>query len=460
LNVRIIGLKAENIKRLKAIDLSPNQHMNRISGPNGSGKTSILDAIEWALKGTSNVPSHPVRKGSGKAHIILKTEEFTVYRRFIEGGSRNGTLAIEANDTHNLFKGPQEMLDNLLGSISFDPLEFIRMPADKQFKVLKSLVKMDVDLDALKAEYDIDYLKRRELKKEVTALETRRDAIKVAEGLPKAKRDEAALVKELQEASDFNANIERQRREREDHKRETTVLENAITDRDSRIAQLNAEIMRLTEANLADSKNILQREADAATWPPLPEPKNASELGEAITAARKINAAIDQRNQRDQLQKEIDTKEAQVETLSAALTERDEKKLKAMEEAEFPVKGLGFGNEEVIYEGLPFNQVSNADQIRASVAIGIAYNPKMRVMRIKDGSLLDEKSMAILAEMSIVENFQLFVECVDTSGKIGVYLEDGEIKAVNDEPEPQFAAPKETAPAKKKAAKQKIPTTT
>jgi energy-coupling factor transporter ATP-binding protein EcfA2 len=457
--MKIIQLTAENIKRLKAVSLTPNEHINRISGPNGSGKTSVLDAIEWALKGTSNVPSHPVRKGSGKGHIIIKTEEFTVYRRFMEGGSRNGTLAIEANDTHNRFQGPQEMLDNLLGSISFDPLEFIRMHPKKQFEVLRSLVKLDIDIDKLDAENKVDYEKRRELKKEVTALETRRDAIKVAEGLPKAKRDEAALVKELQEASDYNANIDRQRREREDHKRETTVLENAITDRASRIAELTAEITRLAEINLEASKDILLREADAATWPPLPEPKNAAELGEAITAARKINAAIDQRNQRDQLQKQIDTTEETVEKLSAALKERDEKKVKAMEEAQFPVKGLGFGSEEVIYEGLPFNQVSNADQIRASVAIGIAFNPKMRVMRVKDGSLLDDKSMAILSEMSVTENFQLFIEVVDTSGKVGVYLEDGEVKAVNDEPEPQFAAPKETAPAKKKAAK-KIPATT
>ena len=455
--MRIIQLTAENIKRLKAISITPNEHMNRISGPNGSGKTSVLDAIEWALTGTSNVPSAPVRKGSGKATIILKTEEFTVYRRFMEGGNKSGTLVIEANDTHNRFKGPQQMLDNLLGSISFDPLEFIRLHPKQQFEVLRSLVKLDVDVDALEAQQKIDYEKRRELKKEVTALETRRDALKVIEGLPKARRDEATLVKELVEAGDYNANIERQRREREDHKRETAQLERAVADRDVRIAQLQAEIIRLAEANLEASKIVFLREADAATWPPLPEPKNAAELEEAYHLAKKVNAAIDQRTAHEKLQAEIDRTEAQVKSLNAALMERDEAKVKAMEAAKFPVAGLSFGDDEVIYEGLPFNQASNADQIRASVAIGIAYNPKMRTMRIKDGSLLDENSMAILAEMSVKEDMQMFVECVDTSGKIGVYLEDGEVKAVNDEPEPQFAAPTKT-PAKKKA--KKIPATT
>lgn len=458
--MRIIQLTAENIKRLKAVSITPNDHINRISGPNGSGKTSVLDAIEWALKGTSNVPSAPVRKGSGKAVIVLKTEEFTITRRFMEGGSRNGTLAIEANDTHNRFQGPQEMLDSVLGSLSFDPLEFIRMHPDKQFKVLRSLVKLDIDIDKLDAEQKVDYDKRRELKKEVTALETRRDAIKVAEGLPKSKKDEAALVKELQEASDYNSGIDSQRRDREERKGHLETLKRDIADHKASIEELQNKIYAMEAEVSTWTKAKEKAEDEIVRWEPLPTPKNAGELADAITAARKINAAIDQRNQRDQLQKQIDTTEATVETLSAALKERDETKIKAMEEAKFPVKGLGFGNEEVIYEGLPFNQISNADQIRASVAIGIAYNPKMRTMRIKDGSLLDEKSMAILSEMSVAENMQMFIEVVDTSGKIGVYLEDGEIKAVNDEPEPQFAAAKETTPARKKAAKTKIPTTT
>ena len=432
--MRIIQLTAENIKRLKAINITPNEHINRISGPNGSGKTSILDAIEWALQGTSKVPSAPVRKGSGKAVIILKTEEFTVTRRFMEGGSRNGTLAIEANDTRNRFQGPQEMLDSLLGNISFDPLEFIRMHPKKQFEVLRSLVKLDVDVTKLDADQKVDYDKRRELKKEVTALETRRDAIKVAEGLPAKKKDEAALVTELREVSDYNEGIARDQRDRDEFSKNLTILGRDIDEQMERVAQLRAQADELQAEADGWAKQHEKNTKLMQKWEPLAATKDAGEIADAITAARTINAAIDKRTDREKLQKDIDAKEAEVETLSAALKERDETKVKAMEAAAFPVKGLGFGEEEVMFEGLPFNQISNADQIRASVAIGIAYNPKMRVMRIKDGSLLDDKSMAILSQMSVSENMQLFLEVVDTSGKIGVYLEDGEVKAVNDEP--------------------------
>ena len=94
--MRIIGIKTENVKRLGMVDLTPNEYINRISGANGSGKTSLLDAIEWALTGTSNVASQPVRKGAGRAVIQLDLGDIVVTRRFFEGGNKNGVLALES----------------------------------------------------------------------------------------------------------------------------------------------------------------------------------------------------------------------------------------------------------------------------------------------------------------------------------------------------------------------------
>ena len=110
-------------------------------------------------------------------------------------------------------------------------------------------------------------------------------------------------------------------------------------------------------------------------------------------------------------------------------------RIAAIASVQFPVKGLGFGEDEVLWEGLPFNQISNSEQIRASVAIGMAMNPRLRVMRIKDGSLLDTESMEIVADLAKREDFQIWMEVVDETGKVGIYLEEGEVKAVNDESE-------------------------
>jgi hypothetical protein len=454
--MKIIKLTAENVKRLKAVSFTPNGHINRISGANGSGKTSVLDAIVWALTGTSTVPSLPVRKGSGRAVIQLDLGDIVVTRRFVEGGSRNGTLALEAKDGKTRFQGPQDMLDKLMGRISFDPLEFLRMHPKKQFEVLYSLVLPDVDPATLNIQKHPDYIKRRELKKEVTALETRRDAILVPDNLPMEKRDEADLLRQLGEVGEHNARIEREKRQREEIQRGQAADTELLRKKIERITALQEEIKQL-QADVKEEGNMLARtERIMEKWEPLAEPKNAAHYTEAITQAKAINAAIDKRHQRDELQKEIDAIDKRVETLSENLDKHEAANTKAIEEAHFPVEGLGFGDEEVIYEGLPFNQVSNADQIRASVAIGMAANPKLRVMQIKDGSLLDESSLAIIAEASWEKDYQIFIEQVDTSGKVGIYLEDGEVKAINDEPlDVQEAKPK---PAKKAKAK-KIPVT-
>jgi hypothetical protein len=438
--MRIIKLTSENIKRLKAIDLTPSNYVNRISGGNGSGKTSILDSIEWALTGTSNVPSQPVRKGAGKGVIQLDLGDIVVTRRFFEGGNRNGTLALESKSNKSRYASPQALLDGLMGRISFDPLEFLRMKPEKQSEVLRSLVKLDIDVDALDAAYNADYLRRREAKKERDAIQIRRDAFAVPDNLPSEKIDEAALVQELREVSTFNDDIARQDRERREKIGHRRQLSTDIADQRERVAALRAQADELEEEANAWDATLKKVDAEMDKWPTLPEPKNAEELAAQITHARTVNAGIDRRRQREGFDSEIDELDREIEALSTAMDERAAVRAKAISEAEFPVPGLAFGDKEVIYEGLPFDQVSNADQIRASVAIGMASNPELRVMRIKDGSLLDAKSMNIVSEMAHAQDFQVFVEVVDTSGKVGVYLEDGEVKAVNAEPEPRPTA--------------------
>lgn len=446
--MRIVGLRAENVKRLKIVDLTPNEFINRISGGNGSGKTSLLDAIEWALTGTTTVPTHPVRKGSGRSVIQVDLGEIIVTRRFTEGGSKNGTLVIEAKDTRNRFQGAQALLDSYMGKISFDPLEFLRMHPKKQLEVLRTLVKVEIDLDQLERDYQADYLRRREAKKDKLAVETRRDAVHVPEGLPKAKLDEAALVEELKQVSTYNEEIAREQRERTEAADNNTRLSREIDTQMEEVAELRRKADELQAEADGWAKQHEKNQKAIDKWKPLATPKNAAQLAEQIDAARKANNGIDRRNLRDGYQKEADALETEIEALSIALDAREAKKTEALTKAEFPVPGLEFGEDEVVYRGFPFNQSSNAEQIRCAVAIGMASNPELRVMRIKDGSLLDDKAMHILGEMAQAHDYQIFVEVVDTSGKVGVYLEDGEVAAVN--PEPVAA---ETKPAPKKRAK-------
>src|SRR5438270_14102611 len=114
--MKIVNLKAENIKKLVAVEISPSENTVIVTGKNGAGKSSVLDAIWWALSGTKHIQDKPIRDGQTKASIRLDLGTIIVERVFGEKGSSLKVMA----DNGARFPEPQPMLDNLLGAITFD----------------------------------------------------------------------------------------------------------------------------------------------------------------------------------------------------------------------------------------------------------------------------------------------------------------------------------------------------
>ena len=103
------------------------------------------------------------------------------------------------------------------------------------------------------------------------------------------------------------------------------------------------------------------------------------------------------------------------------------------------------------YNGLPLADASTGEQIRVSAAIGMAGKSDLRFLIIREGSLLDDEGMAILEKMAHENDFQILIEIVDNSGKVGVFIQDGEVAAVN--PEPETEAKSTRKPRTKKESK-------
>ena len=76
---------------------------------------------------------------------------------------------------------------------------------------------------------------------------------------------------------------------------------------------------------------------------------------------------------------------------------------------------------------MPFSQASASEQIRVSLAMAMALNPKLRVIRILDGSLLDAENLALIAEMATEHDFQVWIERVSDTSGVGVVIEDGQV---------------------------------
>lgn len=420
--MKIIKLTAENIKRIQAVDITPDGPMVQITGANGSGKSSVLDAIYMGLAGSEAIPRKPIRDGAEKATIRLDMGNIVVTRRFTKAG--NTSLVVEAADGAR-YTSPQKMLDEMLGALTFDPLEFSRMPAKAQIETLRELVQLEIDLDALDRENAADYDARTDINRRVKTLKAQAAGIEVEDGTPEDLVDVAGLSAQMQEASETNLELERRRARREQAAEQIRTNQDAARRASERAAELRAQADRLDQeaAELNQATQELQAKLDSAGA--LPAPVDVSEIRAKIDQAARINRQVENRKMRESIERQAAAAEANAAELTRRIEERSKRRAWAISTAKMPVDGLAFGDGYLTYNGLPLDQASSAEQLRVSVAIAMAANPKLRVLRIKDGSLLDENGLRLVAEMAAAADYQVWVERVDTSGRVGVVMVDG-----------------------------------
>ncbi len=144
--MRILELRAENLKKITVVAITPKKRMVEISGRNGAGKTSVLDSIWWALGGESNIQDAPIRAGQTSARVELKLGDdvgttYIVERKFTEKGTY---LYVTTADGARYNKDPQTILNDLVGKLTFDPHKFMRDKPAAQLETLRALVKIDV----------------------------------------------------------------------------------------------------------------------------------------------------------------------------------------------------------------------------------------------------------------------------------------------------------------------------
>ncbi len=448
---KITRLQADNFKKLSVIDIRPGAGVVPIRGRNAQGKSSTLDAIQAALGGKRVMPSRPVRAGEDEGAIRLELDNGSVIlRRF----TADGRDTIEVTNGEGFKAGsPQKMLDGLYASVAFDPLAFTRLEPAKQLARLRELVTLDIDVDAEERAIAADYEKRRDQNREVEREAGRLRDMSLFADAPAEPVDEAALEATIAGAVEVNSDIERRKQARE--QAAIKVDEHLATSErwTAEAARLRDEAARADEHafKAAGDAQALQERLDAAD--PLPEPVDVTQAQAGLRIARQANAKIDANRQHAAQEKLVERLKTESAGLTTAIDSRRAAIAASIARAAMPVPGLAFGDGEVLLNGLPLDQASSAEQLRVSTAIGMATSPKLRVMLVRDGSLLDDDGERILAELAEANDFQLWVEAVDTSGKVGIVLEDGAVVSIDGEPAPE---PEAIEKVKRRAKKPEI----
>ena len=429
--MRIVSLSAENILRLSAVEIRPDgSPVVVIAGENESGKSSVLAAIEMAIGGKDAIPAEPIRRGESKARVVVDLGDIIVTRTFTPGG----TQLVVTNRDGLKYPSPQALLDGLVSKLTFDPLAFAESDDKTQEATLRRLAGINTtDIETQhKATFDERTLLNRELTRLKGAVDKAPHHPAVGLELTSAQDVAKALADADVLADAATAATARTAAAKLRYDRSVDDAGKATQRVESLWAELGAAELASVEADEAvhvareAHETALRQAADSAAKVP-----DRGALRLRMAEVEVVNGKVRDNLARAALVQGLADTKAASDALTAKLAALDAEKAQRLASASFPVDGLGLSDTGVTWNGLPFSQASTAIRVRASVAIGMALNPKLKVLRVANGNDLGQKNLKLLADAAEAAGVQIWVERIaGGDGLQTIVIEDGAVREV------------------------------
>ena len=421
--LRLLTLSVSNVLGIELAELSfdGDGGLITIEGNNGQGKTSLLNAIWLALAGgnASRKISRPVRAGSNFAYVQLELGDtepaLTVLREWDLSKSKPTKLVVSRADGLPVSE-PQELLNALIGDYSFDPLKFAE--TNDSGRAAMYLAALGVDVSELEAREDEFYQRRTTAKNIRDDLKSQfKAAVPPAPGLPDAEVSTGELVSELTAAVDEKARNDRLRREAADGIAAAVAAARKVRELEALLETAKAE----ADAAAAKSEHLNAESADLAD-------PDIESIRERIDANEETNAKVREAAAWQKLKNSYDRAEGEVGDLELQLAETRAEIRKVISGAEAPIDGIFYDRGVVYYgpEQLPFAQACDSDKLRVSLAIAMALNPGIRLIRC-EASRIDEEGLAIIDDMTRDRGYQILAEKVGVRPGATVVIEAGRV---------------------------------
>lgn len=444
----ITSLRVDNFKRIRTVQINPDGSEVVVSGNNGQGKSSILDAIQVALCGKVAMPERPVRDGAASASVVVDVDGYRVARTITPDGG--GKLTITTGEGH-LVSQPQTWLDAKIGRLAFDPSTFLRQKPVEQADTLRKITGVDVaDLDARKASV---FAERTQIGRDRDAAKGAADALPRHNGVGTEEQSIAVVMQAQTEATAKAAARADAVRLADEHRR-------AAAEKRARVDQLRATIAEATAAHVRTVAEVdawesteIARIRDAATGrraaasatrdttitdagtrianneAAIPKHDADADAADALAASIVVPDVTDAAGKIAEIETHNrkvreNARHAEAAARAAGLAEKYAAHTATLEQiaaeraariaaAKMPIEGLSFDDAGALtFGGVPLSQASQAEQIRVSMAIGIALSPGMKIVLIRDGSLLDPNSRALVHQIAEEAGAQTWIEVV------------------------------------------------
>lgn len=413
----VVELTVQNFMKLKKVHIDTRgRSVVVVGGKNAQGKSSLLESIVFALGSKRDAVEDVVRHGAKQAavQVLLGKDGVTEYT--VTKKRNPDRFELEQKGIDEPLKEPRKTLDEMLGDLTFDALALLGKKGKEQVEMTKRI--LGLDFAALDEEADKLFNQRHDDKVALKALQAQMDAIDVPEDTPTLAISIVDLIGELEAWEDRQSSY--------------AALKMKVAAKEKHLAVVNTEIEAIKEKltllekeySLADEALFKAIKARELTEPPLVEDKQA--IRERISQAQETNRHVADRKRRGELISQTLGLTGAISLAANRLQEIDDKKVREISETDIPVEGLTFDENGLYLNGVPLEQASQKEQIDVGFGLAIADNPRIGITLVRNASLLDDDSMAHIAQIAEENHVQVWLERVGDDPAAFI-IEDGEV---------------------------------
>lgn len=419
MSIKINTLQIENIKRVKAVALNPTENgLTVIGGKNGQGKTSVLDAIAWALGGDRYRPSNPEREGSTlPPHIKLTLSNGLT----VERSGKNSALKVV--DTTGKRSG-QQLLNEFVEQLAIDLPRFLQASNREKADTLLQVIGVGDRIHELEAKERDVYNRRRMIGQDADRKRKYADELPFYPAAPKELVSALDLIRQQQDILARNGENQRKRMRANQIEHEYGKAAAHVSLLKSQLAAAQKQLTQL-EADL----EIAQKDALDL------QDESTEEVERSLQEIEQINIQVRANCDREKAEQDAAYYAQQYQELTAELEDIRHDKYALLNSAELPLPGLSVEDSELTYNGKKWDCMSGADQLIAATAVVRAVNPKCGFVLLDKLEQLDADTLLNFGSWLEEQGLQAIATRVSTGPECSIIIEDG------------FAAPEQPAAA-------------
>lgn len=404
--VKINRLEIENVKRIKAVLLTPTQNgLTVIGGNNNQGKTSVLDTIAWALGGDRYRPSRPEREGS----VIPPRIKLTLSNGLVvERSGKNSALKV--TDPSGQRAG-QQLLNSFVEELALNLPKFMECTGKEKADTLLRIIGVGEQVAALEIKEKQLYSQRLAIGRIADQKAKFAKEMPFYSGVPEQPISALELIQRQQAILAQNGENQRKREQAARLSEKVDVLTR-------RMAELTTEL-EVAKRDLAVAQMSAQELHDESTA------QIEQDLRDIDLLNIKVRANLD----REKAEEEAAVYSSQYDAFTEELEQTRKAKYELLNGARLPLEGLSVEDGELTFHGMKWDAMSGSDQLRVSTAIVRALKPSCGFVLLDKLEQMDLNTLESFGAWLEEQGLQAIATRVSTGGECSVIIEDGETVA-------------------------------